>query len=127
MVTYILELNADESEARDMLFDNGIPKEEVNEQEINRTIDNLNEMTVDDFYFELPTMIKDEGYSLESDGQDTHKVLEGISNKLVAVIHIDYTPMNDLMIKVDTSESESGMTEGIHRILLELTSRKVVQ
>lgn len=131
MIKYILELTADEEEARGMLLDNGVPEEEVNEQEIDHTINNLNDMTVDDFHYSFPLLVSAKGYKVGYGRVGYWMIFEGTSNdtifknSLVAEVRTGYTARNDLEITVDTSNSVSNLTEGIHEVLLELTTSKL--
>ena len=125
MVYYVLELNADETEAREMLWDNGVPEEEINEQEIDHTINNLNDMIVDDFMYSFPKMIEGKGYKVGYGKWGYWMIFMRTENRLIAEVMVQYTFENDLEILVDTSNSQVDMTEGIHEVLLELTAKKL--
>lgn len=100
---HVIEENATEEEARDMLLDNSIPEEEIDDSMIDNTIQNLNEMTFDDFLYDLPFYLKCEGYYINIQGVHKWSVWVDHGAKLVAEVKIEsgYYELSQVIVETD--------------------------
>lgn len=101
---FVVEQSATEEQAREMILANDVPEEEITEQFLQRTIEQLNEMVIEDFIMNLPFFLNSAGYTVFKMDNLRWEVWNEDNSKIVAELRIEAGYYEHYQVIVETDK-----------------------
>lgn len=101
---FVVEQSATEEHAREMILANGVPEEEITEEFIYSTIEQLNEMNIEDFIMNLPFLLNTAGYTVFEMDRTRWEVWNEDNSKIVAELRIESGYYEHYQVIVETDK-----------------------
>lgn len=101
---FVVEQSATKEQAREMILANDVPEEEINDDFLYRTIEQLNEMAIEDFSMNLPFFLNSAGYTVFEMEPMRWEIWNGDNSKIVAEVRIESGYYEHYQVIAETDE-----------------------